>query len=266
MSEPEFSDFGGARPRAVDERRSTRLGVASLIIGLTFPLTCLGSLLIAAATLEATSFRVAIFALLVPVAIGFVGVVLGSLGMFKVYRANGRLRGTAVCAGGIALNIAFLILSLVSLTGMTKLASESADTVRAALQGVGAGDADAVRGVLTTEAGAAMTDDVLGAFRAHLAEAMGEFRRGPDSLAELDRAARAIPGARAALKRSMKDHPTLPAIPMWFEKQRAVVLVRFSQGSFVSGGLVLRGSISDLGIVAEDGQEFWLMGDQPAAP
>lgn len=262
---PAFSDFGSEAPAT--GRRLTRAALASLILGLLAPVSCAGSVWFAAGAFEALAYRSAIASLALPIAMGAIGLFLGGFGVWRVASRPRTRKGMGLAGAGIALNLLGGSMSGVLSTQIVRLGGMASGTAEFMLRSAWQRDRGRLDEVLHESARATVSEERIEAFARALEASLGEVRHGPRSIGEL---ARGVGGSALRAARADKREEDLPAIPVEFERGRALVVLRVDKDAITSlsrdlvalrGRVSLRGLVTDVRVVDERGVVISLRGE-----
>ncbi len=263
--EAQFSDFGDEVPAS--GRRTCRLGVASLVLGIASPLTCIGGVAMSARAFDDISFPTGIVSMLVPILVATAGLILGGLAIWLIVSRPHERRGVPWACAGIALNLMGGAASLLIATQIVRLGSIAGGSIDFALREITAGDADALSELFHERVRDRLTGGVLRAFDEAIRARLGSPLHGPRSVVEL--LSFSGSGAIEAARRA-KGEDDLPALPYRFERGEALVMLRvdreaaaaLTQDLFALKGRVsLRGLVTNIRIFDEHGQVASLLDD-----
>lgn len=172
-----------------------------------------------------------------------IAVILGVSSLFLIARSRGRLTGKGVALAGVVIGVAACMLwSAVLLGGLalarmysTKLATPAGQVVKA----IEDQSFDGARALMTTRAGARITDEQMQAFRAAVQAELGAFDRMPDSMGDLfSFAGSAAQAMEFSQRTAERMGPVAPCFAR-FQKGHAVIWVQASQDDMKIENLLL---------------------------
>lgn len=207
-----------------------------------------------------------------------VAVLLGALSLIFILNSKGRLSGRGFAIGGIVLGLvvtAFQVALLIGASSLVNAMLRSASAPYAALE---SGDAKQFRSYLNSTASSAVTDDQIRSFAAAVKQASGKVVPFNGNLITAYSMIRGVsdrftPNVQNRLNSAQTQKATTGRdfFPLFvqFEKGSAIVLFEFdarsqTQPAGVTFTDFLRGNITNMGLIAPDGSEIWLIPD--AAP
>lgn len=219
-------------------------------------------------------------------ALSVVAVLLGALSLIFILNSNGRLSGRGFAIGGIVLGLivtAFQVGLLIAASSVANAMFRSASAPYAALE---SGDVKQFRAYLNPAASSAVTDDQIQSFAAAVKQASGKVVPFDGNLITaysmiLGVSDRFTPNVQNRLNSAQNQKATTGRdfFPLFvqFEKGSAIVLFEFDTrnqpqppSNFTFSDF-LRGNITNMGLIAPDGREIWLVpdaapGNTPALP
>lgn len=270
--DPRFAEFGNqADPGPT---RTSKLAVASLILGIVSPLGCVAGVVLSFAAAAAGGGAASAGGLLIPLAIAtaVLGLVLGAVALLLIY-ARPQLSGAGYAIGGIIINMVTLGLLVVTIVIVNKFSGMMVGDGANLLTALEAGDADAARQLMDPGVRDQLTDERVAAFGDELSARMGAAQALPDSLFDLF-----SPGVWTdpAMQRqfesfqSMAEEKRLVAfpLPVQFERGEAMILVFADDGGLDDASLA--GDIVNMVAITPQGDPIWLLppppGDAESAP
>lgn len=259
MSEPAFSDFGSDAPKP-ESRRLSRAAVASMIIGLSGPVTCVGGMAATVGAVRVISYTGAFGAIVVPIAISLAGLLLGAFAFFLIATRPERYRGAGYAGAGLALNIIGASLNILLVTHVfLPIGKMTSGTILYAIRTIEGGDREKIEAIFHESVREDLSPERLEAFRDRIRNGLGEPQHGARSVGELLEIE--LPVAAKAARRSGAPNQ-IPAVPIWFEKGRALVVLSVHEdvkSQLFSSGLTLEELLTDIRVVRENGEIVSLM-------
>jgi hypothetical protein len=206
-------------------------------------------------------------------------VLLGALSLIFILNSNGRLSGRGFAIGGIVLGLIVTAFQVALLIGASSLVNAMLRSASAPYVALESGDTNQLRAYLSPTASTSVTDEQIKTFAASVKQVGGKvvpFNGNLFTAYSMIRgvADRFTPNVQNRLNTAQAQKSTTGRdfFPLFvqFEKGSAIVLFEFnapSQSSPPSGFAFsdfLRGNITNMGLIAPDGSEIWLVPD--AAP
>lgn len=208
-----------------------------------------------------------------------IAVLLGALSLIFILNSNGRLSGRGFAIGGIVLGLivtAFQVALLIGASSVMGLAMRSTEAPYIALE---SGDANNFRSYLHPNVGPTVSDAQIQAFAAAVQKSGGKVVKFNGNLITAMKTMTGITNRfTPAVQNRLNTAQTQKAstgrdffpFSVGFDKGSALVLFEFDMRnqtqapSAMSVSDFLRGNITNMGLVAPDGTEIWLIPD--AAP
>ncbi len=208
-----------------------------------------------------------------------VAVLLGALSLIFILNSNGRLSGRGFAIGGIVLGLVVTAFQVALLIGASSLVNAMLRSASAPYATLETGDVKQFRTYLNPAVSSTITDDQIQSFAASVKQAGGKVVPFNGNLITAfsmirDVSNRFTPNVQNRLNSAQNQKATTGRdfFPLFvqFEKGSVIVLFEFdarsqpqSASSFTFSDF-LRGNITNMGLVAPDGREIWLIPD--AAP
>ncbi|MBL0869371.1 MAG: DUF4190 domain-containing protein [Phycisphaerales bacterium] len=205
-------------------------------------------------------------------------VLLGALSLIFILNSNGRLSGRGFAIGGIVLGLIVTAFQVALLLGASSILGSMLRAASAPYATLETGDVKQFRTYLNTTASSTITDDQIKSFAASVKQAGGKVVPFNGNIITAftmirDVSNRFTPNVQNRLNsaQSQKASTGRDFFPLFveFEKGSAIVLFEFDarsqpQPTGVTFSDFLRGNITNMGLIAPDGREIWLVPD--AAP
>lgn len=260
MDEPAFSDFGSRQP-SPGTRKCSRAAVASMVIGLLGPFTCIGGVVMTASALGSVSYRNAVGAMVLPIVLSLSGLFLGAFAFFLIALRPDRVRGSGYAGVGLALNILGAAMNILMATQVVRLGRMATGTTLYAIRTIEEGDAEKIDAVFHESVRDELTSERLERFRTRVRASFGDLdlAHGAQSVGEL--LTIRWPDA-ARVVRQIQGDADLPATPIWFETSNALVVLSLHKdvaSQLISMGVSLESLVTDIWVVGEDGKIIRLM-------
>lgn len=214
-----------------------------------------------------------------------IAVLLGALSLIFILNSNGRLSGRGFAIGGIVLGLVVTAFQVALLIGASSLINASLRSASAPYAALETGDVKQFRTYLNPAASSTITDEQIQSFSAAVKQSSGKVVPFNGNLITAysmirDVSNRFTPNVQNRLNSAQTQKATTGRdfFPLFvqFEKGSAIVLFEFdarsqTQPAGVTFTDFLRGNITNMGLVAPDGSEIWLVpdaapGNTPALP
>ncbi|MBX3359173.1 MAG: hypothetical protein KF745_12190 [Phycisphaeraceae bacterium] len=192
---------------------------------------------------------------------GAIGAILGGASLVAINSARGRLRGTGMAVTGIVLGLvatAIWIIGFVTISSGLKMFDKAMmQPIAAVVTEIETGDADKVNTAASGFAMPAVTEDQVKAFRKAYSAELGSFKSMPTSMWDLVAAYTTV-GQQMQSYQPGSQH-VMP-VPASFDKGWALILVEMNPNKPArSTGM----PVTNIGVWAPSGQEFWLLPQTP---
>ena len=201
---------------------------------------------------------------------GAIAAIVGGLGVFFIARSSGRLTGMGLAITAIVLGLFQSVACIALLTGLAQVNAQAGKAffvpVGQMMGAIERGDTAGARVLLTTEASAAISDDMIKDFAKRYQATTGAFQKTPENvwetltmMIELGKSAKAQKKSRGGRGPIIQPHggePQFP-IPARFANGSAFVMVEMDPVAMGQQGQ--KKSLLNVGVVTLDGTEIWLL-------
>lgn len=192
--------------------------------------------------------------------LGVLALIFGIAALVAINTARGRLAGTGMAVTGVVLGLLFSAAWVAIGIGAMqfgKLFDEQlVGRAGSIVQDVQSGDFNAARAQFATDVSGTITDEQMAAFQAVTAARLGNLQRVPDGFIEW---AQSMENVGPLMQRFQSGASNVVPVPAQFEQGWAVLMLRMPQDASRPGAGTLV-PIVNIGVIAPDGSEYWLIG------
>ena len=201
---------------------------------------------------------------------GAFAAILGGLGVFFIARSSGRLTGMGLAITAIVLGLFQSVAWIALFTGFQQMNTQAGKQffapVGQMMSAIEKGDTAGARVLLTKEANAAITDEMIKDFAKQYRASTGAFQKTPESVwetitmsIELGKSAKSQKGTRGGRGPMIQPRGGEPQIPIPARFAQGSAFVMVVMDPVAMGQTGQKNSLINVAVMTLDGKEIWLL-------